>query len=159
VREIARILCPLDLSDVSRHAIDHALLLARWYDAKITVLHSCNPVVIPSADFAVVRLPPNMEDIVETRVRVAECLVSAGASDAAVIVESGEPVDRILEYARTLPADLLVIGTHGAGGFEQHDRQALEIGRHHQHRRSIEKARHRLHVDRSEELDPLAQPK
>jgi hypothetical protein len=35
VREIRRILCPVDLSDVSRHAIRHAVLLARWYDAQI----------------------------------------------------------------------------------------------------------------------------
>jgi nucleotide-binding universal stress UspA family protein len=118
MREVARILCPLDLSDVSCHAIDHAVLLARWYGARITVLHSCNPVVIPSGDFAVVQLPPNPEDIAGTRSRVAECLASAGGSDATVIVESGEPVDRILEHARTLPADLLVIGTHGVGGFE-----------------------------------------
>jgi nucleotide-binding universal stress UspA family protein len=118
MREITRILCPLDFSDVSRLAIDHAVLLAHWYDAKITALHACNPVVVPSADFAVVQMPPNPEEIAETRARVAECLASAGASDAAVIVESGEAVNRILEHARTLPADLLVIGTHGAGGFE-----------------------------------------
>ena len=116
--DINRILCPVDLSEVSRHAIDHAVLLARWYDASITALHACNPVVMPSADFAVVQLPPNPEDIADAGARVSQVFASAGAPDAAVIVESGEPVDRILEHARTLPADLLVIGTHGAGGFE-----------------------------------------
>src|SRR5580765_3029647 len=116
--DIHRILCPVDLSEVSRQAIDHAVLLARWYDASITALHACNPVVMPSADFAVVQLPPNPADIAEVGARVSQVFASAGAPDAAVIVESGEPVDRILEHARTLPADLLVIGTHGAGGFE-----------------------------------------
>lgn len=40
MREINRILCPVDLSDVSRDAIHHAVLLARWYNAKITALGS-----------------------------------------------------------------------------------------------------------------------
>ena len=81
MREIKRILCPLDLSEVSRHAIDHAVVLARWYDAKITALHVCNPVIIPSGDFAVVQLPPNPDDIAEARARVTEYLASAGAWD------------------------------------------------------------------------------
>ena len=28
-----RILCPIDFSDTSRHAIDCAVALARWYEA------------------------------------------------------------------------------------------------------------------------------
>jgi len=31
MREIARILCLVDLSDISRHTVEHATLLARWY--------------------------------------------------------------------------------------------------------------------------------
>ncbi len=118
MRDINRILCPVDLSDVSRHAIEHAALLARWYDATITTLHVCNPVVVPAADFAVVRMPPNPEDIEAARAQVAACLESAGGVDSIVVVETGEPVDRILEHAKTLPADLIVIGTHGVGGFQ-----------------------------------------
>ena len=36
---IDRILCPVDLSDCSRHGFDHAAAIARWYGASITVLH------------------------------------------------------------------------------------------------------------------------
>jgi hypothetical protein len=32
-------LCPVDFSDASRHALDHALAMAKWYDPAITVLH------------------------------------------------------------------------------------------------------------------------
>jgi diguanylate cyclase (GGDEF)-like protein len=35
MREVKRILCPVDLSDESRHAIDHAIVLARWYKSTI----------------------------------------------------------------------------------------------------------------------------
>ena len=52
MREIQEILCPTDLSDVSRHAIDHAVLVADRYKARITALHVCSPTVAPAADFA-----------------------------------------------------------------------------------------------------------
>ena len=37
--EIQRILCPVDFSDCSRRAVDHAMAIARWYDASVTALH------------------------------------------------------------------------------------------------------------------------
>ena len=57
MRQIHHILCAVDLSDVSRHATEHAALLARWYNGKITALHVCNPIVVPSTDFIVAGAP------------------------------------------------------------------------------------------------------
>jgi len=37
---LERILCPVDFSETSQHAIDHALALATWYGAQITALHA-----------------------------------------------------------------------------------------------------------------------
>jgi CPA2 family monovalent cation:H+ antiporter-2 len=123
MREVHRILCPVDLSDVSRHAIDHAVLLARWYHAAITALHVCNPVVIPSADFTFVgagSVPMLTDDeMKEVRAQVARWFDSATDVDVDVLVESGPPAKRILENAESLPIDLIVMGTHGAGGFER----------------------------------------
>jgi nucleotide-binding universal stress UspA family protein len=45
--EIRRILCPVDFSDDSRHAIDHAVVIARWYEASITALHAYDPLFLP----------------------------------------------------------------------------------------------------------------
>jgi nucleotide-binding universal stress UspA family protein len=122
MREIHRILCPVDLSDVSRHAIDHALVLARWYNATITGLHVCNPVVIPSSDFALVGtgLAPILtdEEMREVRSQVAACFDQAKAAAVDVVVEKGHPAKIILARAMSLPADLIVMGTHGTSGFE-----------------------------------------
>jgi nucleotide-binding universal stress UspA family protein len=122
MRDINRILCPVDLSDTSRHAIDHAVLLARWYKATITALHVYNPIVIPSTDFTVVGYGPPLlltdDQIKEAREQVVGFLSSAGAPDVDVLLDSGLPAKQILDHARSLPADLIVIGTHGAGGFE-----------------------------------------
>ena len=45
------------------------------------------------------------------------CFRSAGP-DVEVIIDSGQAAHQILEHAKSLPADVVVIGTHGAGGFE-----------------------------------------
>jgi nucleotide-binding universal stress UspA family protein len=120
--DIERILCPVDFSDVSSHTADHAVLMARWYEAKITALHVSNPIVIPIADFAVVAVAPSpvltADDLGEARKRVQECFAAAKAPDVDVIVDVGHPANGILECSRTLPADLIVIGTHGIGGFD-----------------------------------------
>jgi nucleotide-binding universal stress UspA family protein len=37
--QIKNIICPVDFSEVSRHAFDRALAVARSYNGAITVLH------------------------------------------------------------------------------------------------------------------------
>ena len=122
MREITRILCPIDLSDNSQHAVTHAVLLARWYGASITALHVCNPIVIPSTDFVVVGggMPPPLTDteIADVEREVLARFAPRSSVDVDVLVQSGHPARQILECAGALRADLIVIGTHGASGFE-----------------------------------------
>ena len=122
MRDINRILCPVDLSDVSQHAIEHAVVLAQWYDAKITALHISNPIVIPSTDFTVTGTTPvatlTQEEIDGIAAQVRASFAAAQAADVDVIVDSGHAANRIVERAKSLSADLVVMGTHGAGGFE-----------------------------------------
>jgi nucleotide-binding universal stress UspA family protein len=122
MREIHRILCPVDLSDVSRHAVDHAVLLARSYEAAITALHVCSPIVIPSTDFSLVGagVGPILTDVEmkDLRSQVAASFEQAKGVEVDVLVENGHPAKIILERAEALPADLIVMGTHGTSGFE-----------------------------------------
>jgi len=122
VREIRRILCPVDLSDGSRHSVRHAALLARWYDAKISALHVWNPRVVASADFAFVGTAPSAmlasKELNDVRRQIVGCLGAGGALDVEVLIHGGQPPNQILETAAALPADMIVIGTYGAGGFE-----------------------------------------
>ena len=46
--KIDRILCPIDLSEISRHALEHAWAFARWYRARVTVLHVLNVPLPPT---------------------------------------------------------------------------------------------------------------
>jgi nucleotide-binding universal stress UspA family protein len=122
--EIKRIVCPVDLSEFSHHALDHARALAQWYEADITVLHVFTvPMPLtatPGTTEAYPPLPlPQPQEIAEEVRRF--CEIGNGRHDARmnVVVVEGTPAKEIVRQAETLPADLLVMGTHGRGGFER----------------------------------------
>lgn len=56
--DIQRILCPIDFSDASRHALEHAAASARWYGAQITVIHVPLPLGAAGMSDEVAVLPP-----------------------------------------------------------------------------------------------------
>jgi nucleotide-binding universal stress UspA family protein len=101
---IRRILCPTDFSEPSRRALAHAVALAKWATADVTVLH-----VTSGAPVAGVRD------------ELTDFATSAEAARVRVVTElrEGDPVDRILELVDGGRADAVVMGTHGARGFER----------------------------------------
>lgn len=104
---IERILCPVDFSETSNHAIHHALALASWYCARITALHAYHPA-------------GRNDEVERLRVDVAAEFRGQGSDDVPVdiLVQAGDPIRPILDCAASLPADLIVMGTHGLRGFE-----------------------------------------
>jgi len=122
--EIRQILCPVDFSDYSRRALDHAFAIARWYTSTVTVLH-----VFSSAPVAAVGPGPVvLEPIVLTPVDRDQLLADvkafaemerAPAITINAVVREGNTAGEILEHAANMKADLLVIGTHGRSGFER----------------------------------------
>jgi nucleotide-binding universal stress UspA family protein len=103
-------LCPSDFSDASAHSVDQAIVLARAYKARIVALHAVNPLMSAAEAAA-------MDDC---RKRIRACFERATKAGIAVDVEIavGLPVHRILDRASSLPADVIVMGTHGTSGFE-----------------------------------------
>ena len=118
---IKRILCAIDLSPTSLHALEQATAIAGWYQASLTALHVYEPTFMP-----VPGLPSPEDRVPDTEMArvlgevTARCqTVAAGAGVAVdVLIDVGRPAACILDRAATLPADLIVMGTHGAGGFE-----------------------------------------
>lgn len=119
---IRRILCPVDFSDSTERCLAHAAALARWRQARLTVLHVESPVTqrLPHATAEWTDPQAHQSDSERIRRRVEDLLTAAGepADRADVLVDLGQPVPRILERAAGLPADLIVLGTHGLGGLE-----------------------------------------
>jgi nucleotide-binding universal stress UspA family protein len=116
------ILCPVDLSDASRHALEQATAIAGWYRAKLTVLHVYLPhPPLANDPYGVGALPvPGSAELV--RAKEAAHAAAAPAIDAKldveVVVDVGEPTAVILARAGRLETGMLVMGTHGASGFQ-----------------------------------------
>ena len=122
--EIRRILCPIDFSDCSRRALDHAVAIAKWYDSAITLVH-VSPIVplaayapgsgvVPSANLS----PEEREALLTSLKQFA----AAGASPDIrfdYLLGEGGAAAQIVNAAETLASDLVVIGTHGRSGFER----------------------------------------
>jgi nucleotide-binding universal stress UspA family protein len=120
--EIQHVLCPVDFSETSRHALEHAMAVAKWYDARVTVLHVIHPLLVlnPPVLFVEASREPALTDVESMRERLREWLDTANApGDIAMAVDEGNPVGRILSHAASIPADLIVMGTHGRSGFDR----------------------------------------
>jgi nucleotide-binding universal stress UspA family protein len=123
---IRRILCSVDFSRFSQHALQQATALAREFGAELTVLHaaavapvtSLAPIGAPLA-LEPARLAPEERRAIAAHLR--DFIADAGAPGGAVLTQIVEqdPVAAIIDTAGRWPADLIVMGTHGRSGFER----------------------------------------
>lgn len=123
MNEFRRILCPVDFSDASRHAVDHAIAIAGWYGSHLTALHVLQqpfvfePPILFAERGGLKDLPASRELV---WLRLNEWMKPAAAAGVTwdSRVDKGVPAECVLQYGHFLPADLIVIGTHGTSGFE-----------------------------------------
>ena len=116
-----RILCPVDKSDFSVRALQYAVALQQSYRAELTVL-TVRPREIPPAlwtEYPVAQPINPMDPEVEEAELRGFIHRAVGAALAKVSVREGFVSQEILQAARETPADLIVMGTHGASGFER----------------------------------------
>jgi nucleotide-binding universal stress UspA family protein len=122
---IDRILCPVDFSDFSRHALEYAVAMAKYYDARVTALHvyANVPVVntVPAIGFdsALMVLPPVDPAAVATLTEQFTAGVQADGRLDVSVQEAPDTVAEIVAQADVLNADLVVIGSHGRSGFQR----------------------------------------
>jgi nucleotide-binding universal stress UspA family protein len=121
--QIGRILCPVDFSDASHHALDHAVMIAGWYRARITALHVRHPafLVEPPILFAELGATPisTLEDAESRLHQWLSPVRAAGLLPSTAITSHVIPAARIVEIADRTEVDLIVLGTHGRSGFER----------------------------------------
>ena len=126
--QLNRIVCAVDFSECSRLALDHAVAIARWYEAELTVLHVFTERVpadvIPALGIRPMR--PLVQPGTERRQAVAgELRRFVKPSDVAgldleeVAQEAPDAVPEILAQAAVRNADLLVLGSHGRSGMQR----------------------------------------
>lgn len=116
--DVRHVLCPVDFSVFSARALDHAVRLARHFDADLHVLH-----VVPVVLDVVEPFPPVLPDLMAPVVAAAEDELRRFVAPAREryprirsAVTQGAAASRIEELAADLPADIVVMGTHGRTG-------------------------------------------
>lgn len=121
---ITRILCPVDFSEFSRHALEHAVAIARHHHAAVTALNvfalapvaetvpAGSPITIEPA-----RIPPEKRAELRHELRAFASAVDAAHVTVDLDVMDGDPANAILKEAARRQADLIVLGTHGRKGF------------------------------------------
>jgi nucleotide-binding universal stress UspA family protein len=113
---IKNVLCPVDFSEISQHAFDHAAAVARWYGGRLTLLY-----VFPN--LPVLDLPPlvleaaDRERLIDKMRRMAEH--APNVSIDVRVQQAAYIHDEILAQLDATDADLLVLGTHGRSGFQR----------------------------------------
>ena len=122
---LTQILCPIDFSGTSRRAVHYAMFLARWHDARLSILHVC--AAVPATD-AISRagaagLPPAVtlrhvdRNALLTQMRA---FVGPGAPECSpelLLQEAPDVRAEILAEAGAFHADLIVLGSHGRSGW------------------------------------------
>jgi nucleotide-binding universal stress UspA family protein len=115
VIKLRRLLCPVDFSEPSRHALRYAIALARWYGSEVTVLYVED--AIQAAARAAVNLREPLLPTAEDAIRAfLDGPPRGNTTHIRVVMKSGEAVTGILEQAKGDSSDLIVMGTRGRSG-------------------------------------------
>jgi nucleotide-binding universal stress UspA family protein len=116
-----RILIAVDESVFSAHAADVGIELAKSLKAEMAFIHA----VDPSVGRAGPETGVPADKLITMEEQEAKNLLSvfrerAAASPTALeFLEIGRPATKIVEGAKSWPADLIVIGSHGRGRVER----------------------------------------
>jgi nucleotide-binding universal stress UspA family protein len=114
---LERILVPIDFSDCSLDAVEYAVQVARRSGASIRLFHVLEPVSY-GLDFALLHVTKReqMREVIGERLSSLAKALAAAQVPTDVELHGGLPSESILNRAKTMPADLIVMGTHGRRG-------------------------------------------
>ena len=113
---ITHVLCPIDFSDISQHALAHAAAIARWYEARLTVFYVF--VNLPTMDGLPLVLDNADRERLMTQMRRFAAAVPSAVPTEFRMQDGGFAHDEIVAQIAATHADLLVLGTHGRSGFQ-----------------------------------------
>lgn len=118
---LKKILVPTDFGEAADAALTYARALARTFDASVDVLHVAEDVSARMfAGEIYVGVPPTLQQDVENAARreLDKRLIDNDPKPLPVrpvVVTSNAPAMTIVQYAKDMDIDLIVMGTHGRG--------------------------------------------
>ena len=113
------ILVATDFGELADRALDYAIELAAKFDATVHLVHNLSVPTIGIPDVGPVPHAAAIDGLVREGEGMLQNVVArsrARATFGNVILRIGDPRDAIVEVAKEVHADLIVIGTHGRHG-------------------------------------------
>ena len=113
--QFEHILVATDFGEPAQHALESAIGLARATNAKITLLHVFY-IARPAYDVLVALPIAELAGQARTALETALARAKERYPQCESLFQTGEPAEQIVESAKQLGADLVVLGTHGRHG-------------------------------------------
>jgi len=110
-----KILVPTDFSEQSTESLRRAAVLAEKFDAEVHLLHVMKPSMYFEIDMVIA---PSLDDVdsANQKIELSQLKAQAAACDFEIVLHLEESVGdhsrNICDFAKSLPADLIVIGRH-----------------------------------------------
>lgn len=118
------LLLPADGSDNAQRALQKAVAIARAFDSRITAIYVVDPYAFTGvgADFAYGQAEYLSAAAAEAKAALAQAAAACAAAGVPVetaLVEAHSIHKGILNKAKEVGADLIVMGSHGKRGLEK----------------------------------------
>jgi nucleotide-binding universal stress UspA family protein len=118
---VRKILVPTDFSPASRKSLSYALRFAEGLNSEITLLHVLEPetpLTLAGRPAAGAFSKEELADAEEALRALADSAKTAGCAATKSILRTGVATHEIVEAAKELDVDLIVIATHGFTGWK-----------------------------------------
>jgi nucleotide-binding universal stress UspA family protein len=123
--QIRKILIPFDFSETAELALEHAVFMAKLHKADMVLVH-----VVESFSFATAisnafgKSQSEFEEKIESSAndrlqQLADKLHHDSGMSVVFRTEAGKIYKKIINIAEEIQADIIVMGTHGASGFQE----------------------------------------
>jgi len=116
------IVAAVDFSDSTAGVLSHASTLAKTFGAALHIVHAIEDQPAYTAygftpdEFPAVQVfQEELRKRATTRLNELLASVSSEVADATIHLVDGNPLTAIIDYAKKLAADLVVVGGHGHG--------------------------------------------
>jgi len=116
---VESILVPVDFSDVTEDVVEVATSMAAAFRSRLTLVHveepepdlvGFEPGPVPVASAVPLMLRARQDQLEKLRAKLA-----AAHLEVSAVYTSGPIVERVREQAKSMGADLIVMGSHGHG--------------------------------------------
>ena len=122
--DIRRVLVATDLSEFSNYVVDYACEFASEVGAELILVHGVEPVYLAGPSFGPEVSHPVLKEqrkrhALKTMAELLEKLENRKVPVADHVIGIGLPDQVIVDHAKRLNADVIIVGTHGRSGFRR----------------------------------------